>query len=538
MLLNGVNYAFRTFNSVIRRSNKRMIASMRQIDTVFALSSGGMAVKTGVAVIRISGPESDYCLKRLLKKPNSNFKNDMNDVLDVNIPKPRYASLRKLYCPTSSEALDSALILYMPGPKSFTGEDVVELHIHGSRAVISGVFQSLEDMNHDDYIKERGSRIRPAERGEFTRRAFDNGCMDLTEVEGLADLLEAETSLQRTQALRQMEGHMREQFEAWRDELMRSLAHTEAVIDFGDDDREDDINEGAMWELIPRIEKLRDDIKRHIADGRKGEIVREGVHVALIGPPNAGKSSLINALARRPAAIVSPIAGTTRDVVEVRLDLGGVPCILSDTAGLRKHSDDPIEQEGMRRTLQAMERSNLKVFVSDCSDPQSMKLTHDMILNHDDNDDYNNSDNDYDSNSNGSNIAFVVRNKMDISDNSDEMQSYDTDMAKRMPNVKTFEVSCLTGNGLEHFENSLSTVLGELVSSHDGQETALVTRERHRSHMIKCLEHLDDFLDQELPMDAAAEELRLAMMELGKVTGRVDVEELLDIIFRDFCIGK
>ena len=154
---------------------------------------------------------------------------------------------------------------------------------------------------------------------------------------------------------------------------------------------------------------------RHIADGRKGEIVREGVHVALIGPPNAGKSSLINALARRPAAIVSPIAGTTRDVVEVRLDLGGVPCILSDTAGLRKHSDDPIEQEGMRRTLQAMERSNLKVFVSDCSDPQSMKLTHDMILNHDDNDDYNNSDNDYDSNSNGSNIAFVVRNKMDIS---------------------------------------------------------------------------------------------------------------------------
>jgi tRNA modification GTPase len=280
--------------------------------------------------VRLSGPSAGECLKRL-QKPGQ------------ELPEARRASLRKLFCPRSGDTLDQALVLWMPGPRSFTGEDVVELHLHGSRAVILGLFESLEYLNgcfREEEIGKGG--VRAAERGEFTRRAFENGRMDLTEVEGLADLLAADTATQRKQALKQMEGHLRSTFEAWRSELVGCLAHTEAVIDFGDDDREDDVDDSVMWSLSPRVEKLLKEIKMHLADGRRGEMVREGVRVALAGPPNAGKSSLMNALARRPAAIVSPIAGTTRDVVEVRMDLGGMSCIVSDTAGLRSDSSDPI----------------------------------------------------------------------------------------------------------------------------------------------------------------------------------------------------
>lgn len=323
--------------------------SSNHYDTIFALSSGQGV--SGVSVIRLSGQHARVCLKALCS-PKASF------------PDARKAALRKLYCPMTGDLLDQALVLWFPTPNSFTGEDVVELHVHGSRAVILGVFKALEFLDGkshkaiaiDSKLSLIGTAqaeidvnfsIRPADRGEFTRRAFDNGKMDLTEVEGLADLLAADTSEQRKQALRQMDGYLKVSYEKWRHELIGCLAHTEAVIDFGDDDREDDVNDDAMWALTPRIRKLKEELEYHLDDGKRGEIVRDGIKIALAGPPNAGKSSLMNALARRPAAIVSPIAGTTRDIVEVRMDLAGVSCIVSDTAGIRLTSNDPIEIEGI-----------------------------------------------------------------------------------------------------------------------------------------------------------------------------------------------
>jgi tRNA modification GTPase len=265
-------------------------------DTIYGLSSGSSGV-TGVAVIRVSGPLSTYCLEALTVKSIPSMK-----------LVPRMAHFTPLYCPKTKDMIDKCLVLWFKSPRSFTGEDVVEFHVHGSRAVIKAIFEAFQNLNN----RENNQIIRPAERGEFTRRAFENGKMDLTEVEGLADLLQAETSEQRKQALLQMDGALRERYEKWREILLKCLAHTEAVIDFGDDDRENDINDDAMAALTPTISKLKTELERFLHQAKKGEIIREGVQIALVGQPNAGKSSLINALAGRPAAIVSPIAGTTR----------------------------------------------------------------------------------------------------------------------------------------------------------------------------------------------------------------------------------
>ena len=615
-------------------------------DTIFALSSGPLT-KTGVAVIRISGPAAKLCLEELLeskvsinesKKPQS-------------FPETRRASLRYLYCPKTHDILDHALVLWFPGPRSFTGEDIVELHCHGGRAVILGVFGALEYL--DDVVvgannrnqlaadsgggggTRRGKGIRPADRGEFTRRAFDNGRMDLTEVEGLADLLAADTSEQRKQALRQMDGYLRQYFERWREELLNCLAHTEAVIDFGDDDREDDVNDSAMYALIPRVRVLQEELMSHLQDGRKGELVRDGVKIALAGPPNAGKSSLMNALARRPAAIVSPIAGTTRDVVEVRMDLGGIPCIISDTAGLRVDSVDPIEQEGIKRAKNAFKEAQIKLFVGDASDQASLREAEQMLGSllqelhkeededeEEENEDEEEGDDVTGASSGGGEDAFIsiehdivskrkrtatgsgsgsglgstrnpyrvltVLNKADLTttttttatltstnlltspgpsagatvaipsihtapSSSSSFSSFSGD-----PSRGSYVISCATGVGMGELETAITNAIRSLLEDGGGGggggggtsisgggsgsgmniEGVLITRERHRRHLKQCVEHLDAFLSSRLPMDAAAEELRLAMLELGRVTGRVDVEELLDIIFRDFCIGK
>ena len=617
-----------------RKSTVAIAASAS--DTIFALSSGPLT-KTGVAVIRISGPDAKLCLEELLdskgsinaaKKPQS-------------FPETRRASLRYLYCPKTHDILDHALVLWFPGPRSFTGEDIVELHCHGGRAVILGVFGALEHL--DDVVigennrnqlaadsgggggTRRGKGIRPADRGEFTRRAFDNGRMDLTEVEGLADLLAADTSEQRKQALRQMDGYLRQYFERWREELLSCLAHTEAVIDFGDDDREDDVNDSAMYALIPRVRVLREELRSHLQDGRKGELVRDGVKIALAGPPNAGKSSLMNALARRPAAIVSPIAGTTRDVVEVRMDLGGIPCIISDTAGLRVDSVDPIEQEGIKRAKSAFKEAQIKLFVGDASDERSLRdaeqmldtLLQELKKEEDQDDDY--ADDDGEDGEEGVNVwgansedgedtfitmndplstrqgtgrgvgtgtrlsstrtpyrVLTVLNKADLTTTTTTVtttattttitttlptttptSSSSSSSFSGDPSKGSYVISCATGVGMGELETAITNSIRSLLEDGGGgggggglsgaeggrergmnMEGVLITRERHRRHLKQCVEHLDAFLSSRLPMDAAAEELRLAMLELGRVTGRVDVEELLDIIFRDFCIGK
>jgi tRNA modification GTPase len=280
-------------------------------ETIFALATA--PGRAGVAVVRVSGPKTALVLKAFTG--NDSFR-------------PRVASLRTLRDPRNREALDDALVLWFPGPRSFTGEDVAELHLHGGRAVVAGVVEALGAL----------PGLRVAEPGEFTRRAFENGKLDLTAAEGLADLVDAETSAQRRQALRQMEGALGRVYEGWRERLTRALAHIEADIDFPDED----LPTGVADAVRPVLDTLVAEIQAHLEDGRRGERLREGLHIAIVGAPNAGKSSLLNALARREAAIVSARAGTTRDVIEVHLDLGGFPVVLADTAGLREAASDEI----------------------------------------------------------------------------------------------------------------------------------------------------------------------------------------------------
>jgi tRNA modification GTPase len=438
---------------------------MPEQTTLFAPATG--PGRSAVSVIRISGPASAEVI-RTLAGP---------------LPAPRRLSLRTLRAPDGTP-LDEALVAWMPGPASFTGEDMVELHLHGGIAVRGAVLRALAEI----------PSCLPAGPGAFTRRAFLNGRLDLTEAEGIADLIDAETEAQRRQALRQLDGALGRIVADWRRRLIDLLAGVEAALDFSD---EGDVDDAALdAALADKARAIRDEVAAVLADSRRGERLRDGFTVVLAGPPNAGKSTLLNALSRRDAAIVSSTPGTTRDVIEIRCDLGGLPVILVDTAGLRE-AGDAIEAEGIRRTRARMQQADLVVMLegqdAETVMPGSMPAV----------------------------PVLQVRTKRDL------------DPVSALPDT-TIGISALTGSGLDR----LMTAIEDEAARAVGHGDALITRERHRLGLSRCREHLDRLLAGTALPELAAEDLRLSVRALGEVAGHVGVEEMLDRLFAGFCIGK
>jgi tRNA modification GTPase len=444
-------------------------------DTIFALSSG--RPPAAIAVVRVSGPRAGAALEAMTGR----------------LPPPRQATLARVRDPETREVLDEALVLWFPFPASETGEDVAELQVHGGRAVMAAVLGALEKI----------PGLRPAERGEFTRRAFENGRMDLTAAEGLADLVAAETQAQRRQAFGHLKGLLGNRAETWRERLIEALALIEAGIDFSDEaDVRRQVTGEALGIIIPLAAELKEALRG------KGERLREGFRVAIAGPPNAGKSTLFNRIARRDAAIVSPYPGTTRDVLEIHLDLDGYPVTLLDTAGMRV-SDDPVEEEGVRRATAQARNADLALWVLDATSPPHAAHAQFFPKNSE---------------------VWTVLNKMDLVADQAATRAL---IGSQRP---IYMVSSLTGAGIEE----LLAAVGEFAEKTFSLEPALVTRGRHRVQLREALSSLAEA--QKVAGsgrdELVAEHLRLAARALGKLLGRVDVEDVLDVIFRDFCIGK
>jgi tRNA modification GTPase len=458
------------------------VAVSHHRDTIFALSSG--RPPAAIAVVRISGPRARDALARMIGR----------------VPQPRLATLARVRDPGTNELIDEGLALWFPAPNSETGEDIAELQVHGGRAVIAAVLAALGKLEG----------FRPAEAGEFTRRAFENGRMDLTAVEGLADLVAAETEAQRRQAFRHLKGMLGDRAETWRQRLIEALALVEAGIDFSD---EDDVPKEAMALALAIVRPLAQEIGQ--AGVGQGERLREGLRVAIAGPPNAGKSTLFNRLARREAAIVSPFPGTTRDVLEIHLDLGGYPVTVLDTAGIRE-TEDPVEREGVRRAGEQAAGANLVLWVLDATaiEPQTIFWVRHSIQVPP-----------------GTAFWFVI-NKMDLV--GEEVKRR---IESRFEGGSTVNyLSSTTGQGVDELVAALSRFSQQFFTP----EPALVTRERHRAHLREAFSALmgAQHAAENGREEMVAEELRLATRALGKLLGRVDVEDVLDVIFRDFCIGK
>jgi tRNA modification GTPase len=462
---------------------------MADRSTIFALSSG--RPPAAIAVVRISGPRARHALERLTGR----------------VPQRRQAALVRVREPASGEVIDEALALWFPAPASETGEDVAELQLHGGQAVVAGVLKALGAIE--------GCRI--AQPGEFTRRAFENGKLDLTAVEGLGDLIVAETTAQRRQAFRQLKGLIGDRAETWRQRLIEALALVEARIDFSD---EADVPEDLIAPAAKVVRGLRDEIAAVLADRSRGERLRDGLVVAIAGPPNAGKSTLLNRLARRDAAIVSPFAGTTRDVIEVHLDLDGFPVTVLDTAGIRE-STEPVEQEGVRRARARAAEADLILWVTDVS-ATGRTHAHEPPFKSDA-------------------PLWLIANKIDLLKHGagSRAQGGSPRFLEKDELQFAFSISAERGEGLDGLFAALAAFARDFFAA---GETVLVTRARHRADLEQTVAALDRALTEAASRspreELIAEELRAASSALGRLTGRLDVEDVLDKIFREFCIGK
>lgn len=443
--------------------------------TIYALST--VYGKSGVAVIRVSGTNAVDAIK---------FMTD----IDTLYLKPRYAYFKSLKDYATKNTLDKALVLYFKAPNSFTGEDIVEFHCHGSKAVISSVMDSLSTIEN----------FRLAEPGEFSKRAFYNNKMDLTQAEGLADLIDAETVEQQKYAIRQMEGNLKNLYEGWREELLKVYAYMEAYIDFPEEDIPEDIKESNLNAVF----KLIKEIDEHLLQSKNSERLREGFRVVIAGPANAGKSSLINAIVKRNAVIVSDIAGTTRDAIDVNLDIKGYPVIFTDTAGIRK-TEDLIEQEGVKIAFEKIKDADLVLAMFDAS-KDGLEIFEEIKKE-------------------SENKVLFIANKSD---------NLTFEQCSVLKEKGCMLISAKHNTGIDEL---LNVVADKISSSFTSGSNLLITRKRYREALLDCLDNLRNFnLDKEIEL--SAEDIRLAARALGKITGRFEVDEILDKIFGSFCIGK
>ena len=442
--------------------------------TIYALSTGpGIS---GVAIIRVSGPETKIVISKLT---NGSF------------PEPRVATLKKINKIKTNELIDEGLILWFPAPQSYTGEDMAEFHVHGSRSVVEALHSSIAQVEN----------CRLAEPGEFTKTAFQNDKINLLQAESIADLISSETEIQRQQAIKIMTGQNSSKFISWRERLLKILSNVEAKIDFPDEDLPNDV----LRDIKTNSNKIKSEIQKTLNDQKVGERIREGFKIAIVGPINAGKSSLLNYLSRREVAIVSEIAGTTRDVIETHLNIDGLPVVVSDTAGIRD-SKDEIEKKGIRLALKRAEDADLNIVVIEPKSTHFAGFLKDSITNK----------------------SIIVINKSDLGID---------DMVYEFEQINPIYISLKEEKNLDKLIFAIKEKLkNQFISSED----ILITRERHRQHLEQCVLHLDNFEQKNNAedFDKAAEDLRLATRHLGMIVGKVDVEEILGSIFNDFCIGK
>ena len=442
--------------------------------TIYALSTGPGV--SGIAVIRVSGKKTEYVIKKITRD---------------KLPNPREATKRKFNYIGTNELIDEGILLWFPGPNSYTGEDLAEFHVHGSRAVINALHNTIGQIKN----------CRIAEPGEFTKRAFQNGKINLLKAESVADLISSETEIQRKQALKIMSGKSSDKFNSWREKLLKILSHIEAKIDFPDED--------LPKHIVSSIQKISNnvlsEIQKTLKDQKVGERIREGFKIAIVGPTNAGKSSLLNYLSKRDVAIVSEIAGTTRDVIETHLNLDGYPVVVSDTAGIRD-SKNEIEKKGIKIALNRAEDADLKLIIVSAKSISFTKLLKNLLAKN----------------------AILVVNKSDLV------------KGKFNGKFKKYEHVLISIKKDLNINKLISKIKSKLKNKFISSENILITRERHRQNLINCAYHLQEFQDKKFTkdFDKAAEDLRLATRHLGMIVGKVGVEELLDSIFNDFCIGK